>query len=195
MPVPFETVLQSLRLPARPRVLDVGAGGFLGTNTTVHLLNLPGAQVDAIELNPERAQALAEKFAGRLNVVCGDFLQHGFDGAYDLVVLDLDSQLIPALYEEWIPGKVKELLNPGGAVVVLCFGYAPETPTESYGLAPEIQALAKDFLMRRFGTAVLTPQIVEAAYRGDPDYRFVAMQGKLGRPPPETIVWIGLQRR
>jgi len=191
----FEKLVVALALPPRPRVLDVGAGGFLGTNTTAHLLKLPGATIDAIEISSDHALALAERFEGRLNVITGDFLQHPFAQRYDLIVLDLDSPLIPALYNEWIPGKVKQLLTRGGAVIALCFGYAPETQIDSYGLAPETQILARKFLMRKFGATVLTPAILEDAYRQDADYEFVAMRGKLGAVPPETIVWIGLRRR
>jgi predicted O-methyltransferase YrrM len=195
MTVAFEKVLASLNLPPNPTILDVGAGGFLGTNTTVYLLKLPGAKIDAIEVHPERAKALAEKFAGRLTVIADDFTQHEFSGWYDLIVLDPDSQYIPAIFEQWLPGRVKMLLKPGGAVIAVCFGYAPEVPIETYGLAEEVQVLAKDFLTRKFGAMTLTPDIVNAAYNKEPDYRFVSMLGKLGNPPPETIVWIGLQRR
>ncbi len=196
MPIAFLEVVKALRLPDGADILDVGAGGFAGANTTVHLLRLKRPSIDAIELNPERAKALAEKFGGQINVINGDFLMHDFGKLYDLVVLDLDSNLIPALYESWLPGKVKALLKPGGAVVVLCFGYAPETPNDSYGLAREIQVVAKDFLGRFFGSTSLTPAIVKAVYADDKDYAFVTMLGKSNaRQQPETIVWVGLRRR
>jgi tetratricopeptide (TPR) repeat protein len=192
----FRTVLNSLRLPASPSILDVGAGGFLGSTTTVHLAKVPGARTDAVELVPELARKLDEKFAGQINVVNDDFLSYPFNKRYDLVCLDLDSGLIPALFENWLPGKVKEVLNPTGAVIVLCFGYAPKSFSPEFGLAEESQMLANRFLPRYFGTNVLTPDLVNAVFEKNTDYRFVSMAGKEfhdGRP--ETIVWIGLQRR
>jgi predicted O-methyltransferase YrrM len=194
--IAFLEVVKALRLPDGADILDVGAGGFVGTNTTVHLLKLKDARIDAIELNPDRAKVLAEKFAGQINVVSGDFLTHDFGKTYDLVVLDLDSQIIPALYEKWLPGKVKSLLKPRGAVVVLCFGYAPQTPNDSYGLAHETQVMAKAFLQRHFHTTALTPAVVKEVFDADADYAFVTMLGKLNAwRQPETIVWIGLRRR
>ncbi|MFI5013591.1 MAG: rRNA adenine N-6-methyltransferase family protein [Hyphomicrobiales bacterium] len=196
MPIAFLEVVKALQLPDRADILDVGAGGFAGANTTVHLLKLKDPKIDAIELDSERAKALADKFAGKINVISGDFLTHEFGKAYDLVVLDLDSNIIPALYESWLPGKVKSLLKPGGAVVVLCFGYAPDVPNDSYGLALEIQVVAKAFLQRHFRATSLTPAVVKAFYDADPDYAFVTMLGKSNAwRQPETIVWIGLRRR
>jgi phospholipid N-methyltransferase len=196
VPIAFLEVVKALNPPQGADILDVGAGGFAGANTTVHLLKLSDPRIDAIELNPDRGKVLAEKFSGRINVITGDFLVHEFDKTYDLVVLDLDSQIIPALYENWLPGKVKSLLKPGGAVVVLCFGYAPDIPNDTYGLAREIQVIAKDFLGRHFGATSLTPPIVKSVYDRDQDYAFVTMLGKSNaRQQPETIVWIGLRKR
>lgn len=196
MPIAFFEVANALRLPAGADILDVGAGGFAGTNTTVHLLKLKSPKIDAIELDPGRAKVLADKFAGQINVFTGDFLTHEFGKTYDLIVLDLDSGIIPAIYESWLPGKVKSLLKPGGAVIVLCFGYAPDTPNDTYGLAHEIQVVAKEFLRRHFGATSLTPATVKSLYEKDKDYSFVTMLGKSNaRQQPETIVWIGLRRR
>jgi 16S rRNA A1518/A1519 N6-dimethyltransferase RsmA/KsgA/DIM1 with predicted DNA glycosylase/AP lyase activity len=72
----FYQILSSLKLPTGAAILDVGAGGFAGETTTVHLLKLPDVQIDAIELVPERAKRLAEKLAGRVNVISDDFLAH-----------------------------------------------------------------------------------------------------------------------
>jgi hypothetical protein len=196
LPTGFCEVLSALELPNSPVILDVGAGGFVGSTTTVHLARVPGARIDAVELVPELARKLDEKFAGQINVVNGDFLSYPFDKRYDLVCLDLDSGFIPALFENWLPGKVKEILHPTGAVIVLCFGYAPKSFSPEFGLAEESQILADRFLPRYFGTNVLTPDVVKAAFENNTDYRFISMAGKEfhdGRP--ETIVWIGLQRR
>jgi predicted O-methyltransferase YrrM len=196
VPIAFLEIVKALRPPDGADILDVGAGGFAGANTTVHLLKLKDPRIDAIELVPDRAKVLTEKFAGKINVITGDFLTHDFGKTYDLVVLDLDSQIIPSLYESWLPGKVKSVLKPGGAVVVLCFGYAPDTPNDTYGLAREIQVVAKEFLQRHFGATSLTPAIVKATYDADRDYAFVTMLGKSNAwRQPETIVWIGLRRR
>src|SRR6478736_1072646 len=99
MPVAILEVARALKPPAGADILDVGAGGFAGVNTTVHLLQLASPRIDAIELVPERAKVLDEKFAGKIKVITGDFLTHEFHKTYDLIVLDLDSLLIPALYE------------------------------------------------------------------------------------------------
>src|SRR5205807_5733414 len=63
----FRDLVAALQLQGVARILDVGAGGFLGETTTIHLLDLfPDAQITAVELDAERADALKEKCGDRM---------------------------------------------------------------------------------------------------------------------------------
>lgn len=195
IPSQFDLLLNSLPLAPNPRILDVGAGGFVGETTTKHLIKIPGARVDGIELDKHQVDALAEKFGDQMRAMHGDFLTHEFDTTYDLIVLDMPSQTLPAEFESWIPGKVTQLLNPNGIVIALCYGFGPAEPHEHWQFADEMRLFARDFLLRFFGVDVLTEAAVAARYDRDPLYRFLGMRGKQGYKRAETVVWIALQRR
>lgn len=190
----FPRVIDALKLPAAPRILDVGAGGFQGETTTVHLIQIPNAVIDAVELDPSRAAALQAKFGDRINVIQGNFLTIDLPRQYDLVVLDLDAFLIPDIFRSWLPGRVKSVLAPQGKAITLCFGLAPERPDPAFGLADDVRILARQFLLEDFGTATLDEAAVRNKFARDPDFEVVTMQGKHGRLP-EAIVWIGLAQR
>ena len=75
------------------------------------------------------------------------------------------------------------------------YHYPAVIPNKEFGLAEEIQVLAKQFVTRYFGATVLTPDIVKAVFSRNLDYEYVAMIGKQRAKGPETIVWITLRRR
>src|SRR2546421_4153499 len=96
----FRDLVAALQLQGVARILDVGAGGFLGETTTIHLLDLfPDAQITAVELDAERADALKEKFGDRMEVVAGDIEEYAPPEPFDLVVIDLDSQRVPLVFD------------------------------------------------------------------------------------------------
>lgn len=191
---PFRRVIDALGLPPAPRILDVGAGGFLGATTTIYLTAIKDAVIDAVELDPQRAVALQDKFAGRIRVIQGDFLTVELAHQYDLVVLDLDAFLIPDIFRHWLSERVRSVLAPNGKVVTLCFGLAPDRPDPRFGLADDVRILANNFLREDFGATSLDEATVRRRFAQDPDYEFVTMLGKQGRMP-EAIVWLGLARR
>lgn len=190
----FPRLVDALGLPAAPRILDVGAGGFQGETTTIHLVKIPNAVIDAVELDPQRAAALQAKFGDRINVIQGNFLTIDLPRQYDLVVLDPDAFLIPDIFRQWLAGRVKSVLDPAGKVATLCFGLAPERPDPAFGLADDVRILARNFLLEDFGTATLDKATVRNRFARDPDFSFVEMFGKHGLMP-EAIVWIGLKRQ
>jgi len=101
------------------RILDVGAGGFAGETTTVHLLDLFDAEVVGVEVHEGRAAALREKFGDALRVEACRLEAFVDDQPYDLIVLDLDTVGIPGTWTTLLPGPVKQLLAPGGFVAAL----------------------------------------------------------------------------
>jgi hypothetical protein len=148
---PFRRALDDLGLPRTSRVLDVGAGGFAGDVTTRHLVDLFDGPVAAIERDPERVAALAERFGSDVTVTEGDAFADPLGGPYDLVVVDLDSGLIPRAFERLLPTLQALELAPGGVVVLglitdLALAYGGPRALDPAGAA-DMGA----FLKRRFG--------------------------------------------
>ncbi len=116
----FRAILKLLSLSRGCRVLDVGAGGFMGTTTTVHLLDVLAPEVIAKEINPERANKLAEKYSDRLTVITGSFEQSVTQllgqAKFDLVVFDIDTPLIPKIFDSMLD-TATAVLAPRGFVI------------------------------------------------------------------------------
>lgn len=78
-------------LPEYLSVLDIGAGGLYGVNTTdvliKHFADYTG--ICKTEVNSYLAQC-EEKGLGKPNIIIGDYYQHNFGRQFDLVVHDLD---------------------------------------------------------------------------------------------------------
>lgn len=157
----FRAALKSIDLPANPRVLDVGAGGFLGETTTIHLLSLLDARVDAVEINPDRARALQQKFGDRIRVFSQDFEKFAPGDRYDLIVFDLDSHLIAAQYERFLTVAAK-MVKPGGKIInSIIYDSATAYDPEAELLNQAGQADYDAFLRRYFGTTRLTPETID----------------------------------
>ena len=159
----FRAALKSLVLPPSPTILDVGAGGFAGATTMVHLVDCFPGVVDGIEIRPERAKAVAEKFGDRVRLFTGDFLQMEAAWAYDLLTFDLDSGLQDALFNLFLP-RAAAMLAPHGKVVAgiiydLEGAYGGETPL----LNPVGRADHEAFMTGFFGTTALTPETAAPA--------------------------------
>lgn len=128
----FQRILETL--PRNMRVLDVGAGGLEGENTTNYLLphvgqnNYKGIcttkkQVDSYtNLHPEA------------DIVVGDFYETEFKEKFDLIVLDLN--IANNVERDWTDeglARVREMLDKDGLLInyVLCtdgYGDPGETP-------------------------------------------------------------------
>ncbi len=152
----FRGMAQSLRLPERALILDVGAGGFAGATTTAHLVERWPGRVHALEIRPERAQALHDKLGGRITIEVGDFYTYAPDQPFDLVVLDLDTSGHSRQYYEGIP-KARGLLEPAGKVIAsliydcdAAFGGAAPL------FKPEARGAQEAFMQAYFGTTTLS---------------------------------------
>lgn len=112
----FKKLLEKLNLkPAR--ILDVGAGGFTGQTTTIHLTELySDAAIVCVERNYVNATRLANKYP-KLDVV--HTLIENYEDAtpFDLVVLDLASNQVEWVFEELLPNKLLDLLKQDSVVI------------------------------------------------------------------------------
>jgi len=149
--IAFPWILRELNFNGKIRALDVGAGGFVGKNTTIHLLEVLGADVVAIELDGPRASALRDAYPG-INVIQGDINEYEYEeGPFDLIVSDLDSSLVSL--------TMTKLLNPfaanlkiGGYFITLIVydlaAYRGENPL----LAASGEKRQAEFLREFYGT-------------------------------------------
>jgi cyclopropane fatty-acyl-phospholipid synthase-like methyltransferase len=152
----FRAILKLLHLPRGCRALDVGAGGFLGTTTTVHLIDVLAAEVTALEINPERASKLAAKFGDRLTVVASSFEQYivqlSGENKYNLVVFDIDTPLIPKIFDTMIDAASAVLTSDGFIISVFIYDIDGTFNCEPPLLSRLGKALQEEFLIGKFGT-------------------------------------------
>ena len=104
------------------RVLYTGAGGGEDAALAARL----GAKVTVIDLSP-RMVALAERrfrtegLEGRLEVICGDVLEHAREGHYDVVVSNFFLNVFaPGVMEEVLHHLARQL-RPGGRLLIADF--------------------------------------------------------------------------
>lgn len=101
-------------LPKNFQVLDVGALGLMGENTTQFLVDYFGAKnVLGICLKPEQPEWFLEKYPD-FPFVIGDVYATNFANKFDLVVTDFG---VEKNLEEWsLEGleRIKTLIQPGG---------------------------------------------------------------------------------
>lgn len=176
-----------MRLGPGTRALEIGPGTG---QVTGRLLDL-GASVTAVELGPELAQRLEEKFSGRdLVVKVGSFEDVDlFPGSADLVVA--------ATSFHWVPTEVglrrcADVLRPNGWLALWWTNFGdPNRPDPFHdALVPVLGALAPELLdipgagAPSSGTA---PYPLDAAARiGEID-----ASGCFGPVHDEVIAWTG----
>lgn len=110
-------------LPRSFRVLDVGAGGLQGINTTNFLLehfgvkNVLGVCTPEKEVNYYYAQR-TEKGLPKANIQVSDFYEMQFPQKFDLVVVDMnvENNVIHDWSEEGL-ARARELLKDGGYLI------------------------------------------------------------------------------
>jgi hypothetical protein len=188
----FRAILRLLGLPIGCKVLDVGAGGFLGETTTVHLLDVLQANVIGIELDIEKAQRLKEKFGERIEVFIGRWEEYSTEEPQDLIIFDLDSQSIPTIFDSFIESALP-MLGPRGVIVSL-FIYDADAVFDSEKplLNPRDKQLHKAFLMRKFGTDKVDRVAAEKAFSGSA----FAVRGITDKwMEHRGLGWIALQKR
>lgn len=193
--IPFDAILLSLGLDRESTALDIGAGGFVGASTTRYLIDRLHNPVVALELAPERCDALKEKFGAALDVHNGDIRTYDFGGkTFDLVVVDIDCFLIPEVYNDWLPNCVHGLMKPGGYAILVNFDQIKDPIDASAGISAEVQEGVLPFLLEKFGDRRLTGDNVRRAYANDPLFEGVDAVGKWnGRE--NVLNWVVLRKR
>ena len=193
-PSAFRDLLAALRPAEAKRILDVGAGGFRGDVTTKYLLELfPEAQLTAIELDEQRAEAVRERFGDRVRVVTGDIRTAELTGPFDLVAIDLDSGGIPMVYEELLDGRIAALTRPGATIVAHVM-----TSHDRAFHGPKAFASGAEFheafMQREFGVLELTDEFTKTHFERNPRYDAIALLDKWRDDPANFMGWLALRR-
>lgn len=172
-------------------MLDVGAGGLEGENTSQYLLdhfgvkNVTGICRNTAQVELYQAQR-AERQEPKANIIIGDFYTHQFNQQFDLVVLDLNIESNVEI--DWTPTGLEAMrsyLKPGGILINYVM------LTEWYGDENETPALIRKCWKEFYGTEEMTAQVVGKRLQRVPGYRLFAHAREKRRP---YILWVALQK-
>ena len=182
----FEKIISAV--PKDSMVLDVGAGGLEGFNTTDFLIARFGVKnVKGICIRSEKVEAYKEKHPS-MDLIVGDFYKGGHykQKSFDLVVLDLniDNNVIRDWSLEGL-ASVRNNLNENGMLinyVMLTDQYGDENKT------PElIRKRWKEF----WHTDILTYEDIGKRLTNLPGYELFAHEVEEIRP---YIMWVALKK-
>jgi hypothetical protein len=189
----FRGLLESLQLTGVESILDVGAGGFLGKTTTVHLLDLYGGAVTAVELDGVRAHKLAVAFGDKITVHTGDVAAFA-GGPFDLVVIDLDMSRIPMVHRELVPGSLARLARPGGLLVTNTFNDVVGLLIDQPEVANDTLIALRDFVIDEYGTLVANEEHLQRRFANDPLFEFLGFAPKFPDREHSVVGWVALRR-
>ena len=186
----FQRIIQTL--PKTFSVLDVGAGGLEGENTSQFILdhfdpkNVTGICKNKKQVDLYHAQR-AERKEPPVDIIIGDFYSHDFEGKqFDLVVLDLNIE--GNIQNDWTEKGLKEVLK-----LVKLGGYLINyvMMTDQYGHPDETPILIRDAWKKFYGTSDMSPAVVGKRLKQLKDYELFAYSQEERRP---YILWVCLKR-
>jgi hypothetical protein len=174
----FRSLLCLLPLHQDAVVVDVGAGGLTGANTTDHIVDLLGGRVIAIEMDAAKSQAVAQKYGSRVESVHAEYGKYGVSTPFDLIVMDLSPPSSSAL-ESLADFAVSDGLRPGGFVIALLI-YDTEAALKAGAKIFDPAAVGVDaqFNRRFFGAERVDAATLAKTYARHPQLEFVTLADK-----------------
>lgn len=176
------------QLPKDFRVLDVGAGGLHGENTTDFLAErfekLTGVCLSEKEVAVYHAQR-AEKGLRPVEIVIGDYYETEFKEKFDLIVADLTIEL--NLMRDWSDeglARVRGMLKDEGYLIQYVM------TTDQYGDPNETPALIRKYWKEFWGVEELTYEAIGKRIERIKEFDLVAVAQEERRP---YILWILLK--
>lgn len=192
---PFRRLLGRLDLDRSARVLDLGAGGFVGETTTRHLVDAFDGPIVAVERNPPRADALAQRFGAHVEVVVGDAFSFRRAPPFDLVVIDIDSNRIPAVFELLLAHLVDaDVLVPGGVAILTVVTDLDAAYQGPNAMSTKSADVMETFFERRFGGRSLDLARLAAGVRSLGPWSAVVLEQKFDDGGAPYVGWAVLRR-
>ena len=182
----FEKLIQAI--PRGSVVLDVGAGGLEGFNTTDFLIARFGVKnVKGICIRPEKVEAYKGRFP-EMDLIVGDFYKesHYKEKSFDLVVLDLniDNNIIKDWSLEGL-AQTRDLIKEGGMLINYVM------TTDQYGDENETPALIRKRWKEFWHTDILTYEDIGKRLTNLPGYELFAHEVEEIR---SYIMWVALRK-
>lgn len=192
----FRDLVASLGCTPR-RILDVGAGGFVGETTTVHLVELfPTARITAVEYVAERIDPLRERFGPRLDVVQADIADYQPDAPFELVVVDFDLAVLHGRFRIPFDDVFIGLTAPGGILVTdMLVNHHNAFHGPQGTVSPDAEQPLLEFLDREFGTTIVTPEVLVTRLADHPTLEPLALVEKWRGDSSNFVGWAAFRRR
>ena len=174
-----------------PKVLDVGAGGLDGHNTTKSLHKYFGyANVTCMQIKEAVARDYVSKYPSTI-MKEQDFYEYDFkDEKFDLIVLDLN--IDNNINRDWQGDGLKKahsILNPKGIVVCyICHDNSASPAASDYMY---LEDLIQKHLDGFWGGSVVDEKIKSVIKEKFPMYKLVSINDDVER---DNITWIALQK-
>jgi cyclopropane fatty-acyl-phospholipid synthase-like methyltransferase len=144
-------IFNKIGIKAGASVLDVGAGGFAGKNTTAFLQPL-GCKICAVEIDKARSDALAETFPD-IKVITADIRAYDYaDGPFDLVIFDLDTIMTPQVMREFMPAAREHIVSDGYFITMLIYDVKETYDGKPPLLNPKNKKSQVDFMNEFYGS-------------------------------------------
>ena len=182
----FEKLI--LAVPKNSVVLDVGAGGLEGFNTTDFLIERFGVEnVKGICIQPEKVAAYKDRFP-EMDLVVGDFYErsHYKQKSFDLVVLDLNVK--NNIIKDWsLEGleRMRGFIKQDGMLINYVM------TTDQYGDENNTPALIRKRLKEFWHTDLLTYEDIGKRLTNLPGYELFAHEVEEIR---SYIMWVALKK-
>lgn len=180
----FQKLIQML--PRELSVLDVGAGGLEGENTSEFLLerfkDYTGICIkpDRVELYNAQRKERGQKEA---NIIVGDFYVHDFGRIFDVLVLDLNIERNLLDWEDRFE-QVKKYVKHGGYVIT--YSMMDDTYTDVESVHEQIRSTWISFC----GVNDMNVNSLTNGVRAIPGFELVTIETEKRRP---EVAWVLLR--
>lgn len=169
----FNRIIQRIRISAE--VLDVGAWGLGGENTSYLIFN---RFKNTVYMNHKQYKGVT---------LVGDFYTHKFKKKFDLIVLDLDIETNVTI--DWSLKGLKRcrgLLKKGGILINYIMA------TADYGKTEKTHELIRTKWKEFWGTDDFESELVGKKLRNIPGYELFIHEQEKRRP---EITWVALIKK
>jgi len=188
----FRSLLSLLLIDRNATILDIGAGGLGGEQTTDHLVEFFDGRIIGFQPAKVVCDKLQNKYQGRVEAVHGFYGECRANVPFDLIVFDIRPHA--QIYERLLDVALADGLTPGGYAICtslshLRAAYEREPPM----FPPEERRQDEEFGQRFFGADDVTADVARAKFEDHPHYEFVTIIDKwMGEVP---LTWVVLRRK